>query len=198
MADRLRPAAFVDRDGVINIDHGYVHRIEDFELVPGVVEGLSELARLGFSLVVVTNQGGIARGMYTEDDFLRLTAHMREMLASAGVVIAGVYHCPHHPHGTVARLACTCRCRKPAPGLLLQAAEELGLDIARSVLVGDQLTDIAAARAAGVRWALLVGENQSCMSDQEISADAMCADLPEAARWITEAAAGVNASGEHR
>jgi D-glycero-D-manno-heptose 1,7-bisphosphate phosphatase len=153
----FRRAAFLDRDGVINVDLGYVARQEDFHFVPGVLDAARELARRGFALVVITNQSGIARGMYTEDDFHRLTRWMRERFAEAGAPLAGVYFCPHHPTEGQGRYRVNCTCRKPAPGMLLAAAHELGLALSRSVLFGDRRSDLEAAHAAGVPQRILLG-----------------------------------------
>jgi D-glycero-D-manno-heptose 1,7-bisphosphate phosphatase len=153
----LQPAAFLDRDGVINIDHGYVYRREDFQFVPGVLDAARGLAQQGLALVVVTNQSGIGRGLYSEDDFYQLTDWMKAQFADAGAPLAGVYFCPHHPDDAIGAYRRDCECRKPAPGLLLQAARELKLDLARSVLFGDKASDLQAARAAGVPHRVLLG-----------------------------------------
>lgn len=153
----LRRAAFLDRDGVINVDLGYVVRQEDFHFVPGVLEAARILADRGFALVVITNQSGIARGLYTVDDFQRLTRWMRERFAEAGAPLAGVYFCPHHPTEGRGAYRVDCTCRKPAPGMLRAAAHELGLDLARSVLFGDRRSDLEAAHAAGVPQRVLLG-----------------------------------------
>jgi D-glycero-D-manno-heptose 1,7-bisphosphate phosphatase len=145
-----QPAAFLDRDGVINVDHGYVVRREKFEWVPGVREAAAQLNRAGFALVVITNQSGIGRGLYTEADFLHLTDWMRGEFAAAGAPLAGVYFCPHHPTDAVGEFRKDCDCRKPAPGMLLKAAAELSLDLGRSVVFGDKASDLQAAEAAGV------------------------------------------------
>lgn len=180
----MQAAAFIDRDGVINEELHHVHRIEDFHLLPGAVEGLSTLAAAGFALVVVTNQGGIAKGLYTPADFHTLTAHMRTHLASRGVQLAGVYHCPHHPEGTVPEWSTACDCRKPQPGLLLQATRELGLDPSRSVMIGDKLSDMQAARRAGVACGVLVESGHALPADAQAECDYRCAGLAEAARWV--------------
>jgi D-glycero-D-manno-heptose 1,7-bisphosphate phosphatase len=155
----LRPAAFLDRDGVINIDHGYTYRREDFAFVPGVLEAAAKLAAAGLTLVVVTNQSGIGRRLYSLQDFERLTDWMRDQFAAAGAPIAGVYYCPHHPTDAVGADRRECDCRKPAPGLLLQAQRELDLDLARSILFGDKRSDMEAAQAAGVSERILLGLN---------------------------------------
>ena len=157
------PAAFLDRDGVINLDHGYTYRIDAFEFVPGVLPAAAQLAALGFALVVVTNQSGIGRGLYTVADFEQLTDWMRAQFAAAGAPLAGVYWCPHHPTDAVGEYRRACDCRKPAPGLLLQAASELDLDLPRSVMFGDRRSDLQAAHAAGVRERVLLGTDGAAM-----------------------------------
>jgi D-glycero-D-manno-heptose 1,7-bisphosphate phosphatase len=184
MMERYRAAAFIDRDGVINAELNYVSRPEDFHLLPGAVEGLLLLAAQGFLLVVVTNQAGIAKGLYDEAAYERLTRHMRALLQTQGVQLAGVYHCPHHPNGTVTGYAIECDCRKPAPGMLRRAAAELGLDLTRSVLVGDKPSDTAAGRAAGVRCTVLVESGHALPDNSAQCADHLCADLAAAADWI--------------
>jgi D-glycero-D-manno-heptose 1,7-bisphosphate phosphatase len=152
----LRPAAFLDRDGVINVDRGYVFRREDFEFVPGVLQGVRRLVELGYAPVVVTNQSGIGRGMYGEKEFHALSAWMAGEFAAAGAPLAGVYFCPHHPDAASGAYRVACDCRKPAPGLLLRAADELHLDLARSALFGDRASDLQAAAAAGVPRRILL------------------------------------------
>jgi D-glycero-D-manno-heptose 1,7-bisphosphate phosphatase len=152
----VRAAVFLDRDGVINIDRAYVHRWEDFEFVPGAVRAMARLCEAGFRLVIVTNQSGLARGFYAEPQYEALTRRMLAALAQDGIVVDGVYHCPHHPLGTVPALAHECDCRKPMPGMILRAAAEHGLSLPNSVLVGDKPSDIEAARAAGVGRAFIV------------------------------------------
>ena len=145
----LRRAVFLDRDGVINRDTGFVCRVEDFEFIAGVVEALQEIQQRGYLLFVVTNQSGIGRGYYTLDDYQRVNAWMLASLASNAVTVTGVYFCPHAPEAG-------CVCRKPAPGMILQAQREHGLDLLASWLVGDKPSDIEAAQRAGVGQTLLI------------------------------------------
>ena len=155
----MRRAAFLDRDGVINIDRGFVSRVDEFEFVPGVLAAARAIAERDYALVVVTNQSGIGRGLYSEEEFLALTQWMHECFAAAGAPLAGVYFCPHHPTHGLGAYRVACDCRKPGPGMLLQAAKELQLDLARSILFGDRNSDLVAARLAGVPHRILLGVN---------------------------------------
>jgi D-glycero-D-manno-heptose 1,7-bisphosphate phosphatase len=143
-------ALFLDRDGVINVDRHYVHRVEDFEFVPGIFELCADAQASGYRLVVVTNQAGIARGYYTEADFQRLTQWMVDAFARRSVVLDRVYHCPYHPTAGLGDYRRESFDRKPNPGMLLRARDELGLDMARSAFVGDKDSDMEAGRRAGV------------------------------------------------
>jgi len=173
----LCKAAFLDRDGVINVDRAYVSRWEDFEFVPGAVEAMRALKQAGFALVVVTNQSGIARGYYTEDQYQALTIAIKQALAEAGAAVDAVYHCPHHPAGAVAGLAVECECRKPAPGMIHRAARELNLSLPDSILVGDKPSDTQAARAAGVGKAYIVHSDNAESGPGLAGADAAYFDL---------------------
>jgi D-glycero-D-manno-heptose 1,7-bisphosphate phosphatase len=145
-------ALFLDRDGVINVEKNYVYRIEDFEFLPGIFELCARASALGFTLVVVTNQAGIGRGYYTEADFLRLTEWMLAVFRERGIVIQRVYHCPYHPTAGIGEYRRDAFCRKPNPGMLLEARDDMGLDLARSVFIGDKTSDMAAGQAAGVGY----------------------------------------------
>nr|WP_279331155.1 D-glycero-beta-D-manno-heptose 1,7-bisphosphate 7-phosphatase [Solimonas fluminis] len=168
-------AAFLDRDGVVNVDKGYVYRWEDFEFLPGAVGAMRRLSAAGYALVIVTNQSGIARGMYTEPQYEQLTARLQQALEADGVRLAAVYHCPHLPGGKVAAYARDCDCRKPAPGMLRRAQQDLGIDMAASLMVGDKPSDIEAARAAGVGRAYLVGDARA-PADGRFDSLAGCVD----------------------
>jgi len=178
-------AAFIDRDGVINEERSYVHRIEDFVLLPGVVQGLALLREANFRLIVVTNQAGIARGYYDQSAMDRLHEHLHEQLAKHGVRLDAVYFCPHHPDGCVKQLAVQCDCRKPSPGMLLQAAKDFNLNLATSVLIGDKLSDVQAGKRAGVGRIVIVESGHYVESGARIEADEVAADLLAAARLLT-------------
>ena len=144
-------AVFLDRDGVINVDHGYVSTWEQFEFLPGVPEALRELQDAGYLLVVVSNQSGIGRGYYSEADVESLNQAIAQHLdRTVGVTLSGFYHCPHHPTEAVGEFRRQCDCRKPAPGMIRQAMLDYHIDVKTSLLVGDKDSDIEAGRAAGV------------------------------------------------
>lgn len=173
MSPQTVKAAFLDRDGVINRDHGYIGRPQDFELIEGVPEALRMLDDRGYALVVVTNQSGIGRGYYGEEDYRLVTARMRELLAEHGITLAAVLHCPHAPDSG-------CDCRKPKPGMLLAGAAQIGATPSASVLFGDKPSDIAAGREAGVARCFLVSATQ----DQTTGADGYGADLLACVRLL--------------
>ncbi|HEY1726229.1 MAG TPA: D-glycero-beta-D-manno-heptose 1,7-bisphosphate 7-phosphatase [Steroidobacteraceae bacterium] len=181
-ATRSARAAFIDRDGVINADSGFLYRIEDWSPLPGALDGLLRLQRAGFQLVVITNQSGIARGLYTEDDFLRLTQHMRSTLAAAGVELSAVEYCPHLPDAPLAQYRADCDCRKPQPGMLRRAAAALGADLGASILIGDRASDIAAGRSAGVGRCWLVRSGAALSVADIALADGVFDDLAACAR----------------
>ena len=177
-------AAFIDRDGVINEERAFVYRTEDFVFIPGAVAALRELQAAGYLLVVITNQSGIARGLYAEEDYLRLTAYMREQLAAAGVSLAAVYHCPHLSDATVARYRVECDCRKPLPGMLTRAMAELNIDARESILIGDRGSDLAAGRAAGVGRCFLVRSGNALGPQDIAAADGVYDDIKACVKQV--------------
>jgi D,D-heptose 1,7-bisphosphate phosphatase len=150
-ASALRPAAFLDRDGVLNVDHGYVHAVERLEWIAGAPQAVKLLNDAGYRVIVVTNQSGVARGYYDEAAVETFHAHMQDALAAQGARIDAIYCCPHHPDGTVPALAIKCDCRKPGTGMLEQAAREWPIDRAASFLIGDKDIDMEAAAAFNIR-----------------------------------------------
>jgi D-glycero-D-manno-heptose 1,7-bisphosphate phosphatase len=179
-----RRAAFIDRDGVIIEDRDYAWRPADLALLPGAAAALRDLAEAGYLLVVVTNQSGIARGLYSEADYARFTAHMRSSLAARGVRLDAVEYCPHLPDASVARYRRDCDCRKPQPGLLRRAIAAFDIDAGASVLVGDRATDVAAGRAAGVGRCLLVRSGRPLSAGDEGLADGVYDDLAACVRAL--------------
>lgn len=150
-----RPAAFLDRDGVLNIDHGYTHRIDQFDWVEGAPEAVRLLNDANYTVIVVTNQAGVARGLYSETAIHAFHDHMQKLLHARGAHIDAFYYCPHHPNAVVQALAVNCVCRKPGTGMLEQAGREWPIDLSRSFLIGDSASDMEAAAAfkiAGIRF----------------------------------------------
>lgn len=155
----MRRAVFFDRDGVLNHDSGYLFRPLDFVWIEGAKDAILKAKQLGFITVLVTNQSGIARGYYSEDDFHSLCEWMNVQLAEIGASLDAIYYCPHLPDGGVAEYSVDCDCRKPKPGMLLQAILDHSIDPAHSFLVGDSPRDIEAAKSAGVQGYLFPGGN---------------------------------------
>jgi D-glycero-D-manno-heptose 1,7-bisphosphate phosphatase len=176
-------AAFIDRDGVINVDRAYVYRSADFELIPGVVEALRALQAAGYLLVVVTNQSGIARGLYSEEEYRALETYLRESLAAAGVTLDSVQYCPHLPDAPLEKYRRDCDCRKPNAGMIRNAANQLNIDTSRSVLIGDRRSDVQAGRAAGVGRCFLVRSGSPLSAVDIRAADGVFDDL---AQCVTE------------
>ena len=147
----LRSALFLDRDGIINVDRGYVHCIEDFEFVPGIFDLVRFAVHdLGWPVIVITNQSGIARGLYDEPAYLALTEWMCDRFYAEGAPLTKVYHCPYHPTLGIGRYRVDHDWRKPKPGMIFQAAADLDLNLSESVLIGDKNSDMEAAAAAGI------------------------------------------------
>jgi D-glycero-D-manno-heptose 1,7-bisphosphate phosphatase len=153
--ETTRRAVFLDRDGTINVEKDYLHRVEDFELLPGVVDAIRALKEAGFLVVVVTNQSGVGRGYYRFEDVAALHRHLQQLLQRGGAGIDAFYICPHHPHEAQGEYLRECDCRKGRPGMLLKAAAELAIDPARSFMVGDKLADLEAGERAGCRSILV-------------------------------------------
>jgi histidinol-phosphate phosphatase family protein len=181
----FEPVVFLDKDGTLidnvpyNVDPALVR------LAPGAADGLARLHAAGFRLVVVSNQSGVARGYFPESALGPVEGRLRELLAEVGVPLAGFFYCPHHPKGVVAEFTRACDCRKPAPGMLLAAARQLGAEAGACWMVGDILNDVEAGRRAGCRTVLIDNGNETeWVPGPNREPHFRAADLGEAARII--------------
>lgn len=176
-------AVFLDRDGTINVDHGYVHQIDDFQFIDGVIDAMLALKKKGYLLVLVTNQSGIVRGYFSEDQFLQLTEWFDWSLADRGVDFDGIYYCPHHPEG-LGEYREICDCRKPQAGMFTQAIQDLAIDPAQSIMVGDKLEDLLAAEKAGVGTKILVRTGKPITAEAETKADIVLDSLANLPNYL--------------
>jgi len=142
----MKKALFLDRDGVINVEKDYLYKIDEFEFIEGIIELCDCFQKLGYEIIVVTNQSGIARKYYTEKDFVVLTTWMKNIFAEYGIFITSVYFCPHHPD-----ISGQCECRKPYPGMLIKAQKDYNIDLSKSIIIGDKERDIEAGINAGLK-----------------------------------------------
>ena len=190
-----RRAVFLDRDGTINTEVDFLGDPDKCVLEEGSAEGLAMLASAGFLLVVVSNQSGVARGYFPEEDVVAVNARLSELLRAEGVELEHYYYCPHHPEAELDEYRLACRCRKPSPGLMERAALELGIDLDRSYAVGDSKRDLEAGRKVGARTALvLTGHTgREDIGEWNFRPDHVAGNLLEACRWILED----SAAGEH-
>jgi D-glycero-D-manno-heptose 1,7-bisphosphate phosphatase len=193
----VKAAVFLDRDGTIVEDVGYLHRPDQLAIFPWTVEAIRALNRAGLPVIVVTNQSAIARGILTEPALDEIHRELDRALTAGGATVDAYYYCPHHPEGQVAEYAIVCGCRKPAAGMIERAERDLGVDPGRSYVVGDSWVDVGLARAVGAR-ALLVrsghGAEQEASRPRHLDADAVLDNLAAAASWILARAVDRSAS----
>jgi D-glycero-D-manno-heptose 1,7-bisphosphate phosphatase len=190
-----RPALFMDRDGCLTEEVGYVNHVSRLRLLPGAADAVRRLNEAGVPAVVATNQSGIAKGYFSEETMRACHAELRRQLAAARARLDGLYVCAHHPTEGEPPYRVRCQCRKPRPGLLIRAAGDLGLDLTASVMVGDKLSDVAAGQAAGAAGVLVLsgygrGEWEHLAPGSGIKPDHVAADLAEAVDWALERHAG--------
>jgi len=171
-----RPAAFLDRDGVLNVDRGYTHRPEDLEWIDDAPAAVRLLNEAGFVVIVVTNQSGVARGLYDEAAVKRFHDHMQAALATHGAHIDAFYYCPHHPEGTLRQYAMRCDCRKPGTGMLEQAVKEWPIDRTRSFFIGDKDADMQAAAAFRIRGVMFDARKDSLVDRVRAAINSTSAD----------------------
>jgi D-glycero-D-manno-heptose 1,7-bisphosphate phosphatase len=174
---------FLDRDGTLVRDLGYTHRVEDYQLLPGVVSGLRRILDAGYRLAVITNQSGIGRGYFSAEKYAEFQAHLADDLARQGVPIEASYFCPHRPEAK-------CECRKPRPALLYRAQRELGADLARSWVIGDSPVDVELAERGGCRGAVLILTGRGDPSGAVTPEICRAADFEEAAEIVLQADQG--------
>ncbi|WP_448550116.1 D-glycero-beta-D-manno-heptose 1,7-bisphosphate 7-phosphatase [Thalassotalea fusca] len=158
----MNKALFLDRDGIINVDHGYVYQQENFEFVEGIFELCTKAKANGFLIIIVTNQSGIGRGKYTENDFEKLCKWMTLEFQSRNIAIDDIFYCPHHPTSAKGEYLQSCYCRKPEPGMIIAAQKKHKIDVSQSIFIGDKKSDMLAANSAGVKHRLLVGDKNQC------------------------------------
>ena len=184
-----KSAVFLDRDGTINEQMGYINHISRFHLLPGAAKAIKRLNDAGIPVVVVSNQSGLARGYFPEELLTEVHKKMQTQLAEKGARVDAIYYCPHHPEAKEARFKETCACRKPKPGLIYRAAKEMQLDPEISFVVGDRWSDIKTAAQCGARSILVRtgygrGDEKYIGPNQEIQPHQKCDDLQEAVSWI--------------
>ncbi len=185
-----RAAAFLDRDGTITSERGYVTRPEDVALIDGAAAAIRELNEAGILAVIVSNQSGVARGLMSEEDMAAVHAATESLLAAKGAQLSGAYYCPNHPNGTLERYTRDATCRKPALGMLELAIRDLDIDVAQSTMVGDQVTDVEFANRAGIPAVLVMtGKGAAHLElarERGLSVAAQVSDLGAAVRWIID------------
>lgn len=179
LSQEKKPVAFLDRDGTINREVEYLHTAEEFELLPGVLEGLKTLQEAGYRLAIVTTQAGIGLGYFTKEDFYKVNKKMLGLFHKNGIAVDKIYYCPHSKTDR-------CECRKPEIGLLKRGEKDLNADMGRSVMVGDKTSDILAAKNAGVLSILVETGHGGKDKEYEVSPDFKAKDLAEAAKWILQ------------
>lgn len=184
----LKRAIFLDRDGTLNHDVGYTYKIEDLRLIDGVIPGLQMLSEMGFSLIITTNQAGIARGYFTEQQMHLFNQHLMALLKAYSIIIDAIYFSPYHPKAGIGRFRCDSPCRKPKPGMILQAAKDYQIDLSRSYAIGDKKSDILAGQAAGCTGIMvLTGLAGTDETEKPVTPDYIACDLLEAAVRIRNA-----------
>jgi len=183
----VKPAVFLDRDGTLIEDVGYLRTVRDLRLFPWTVDAVRALNHAGLPVVVITNQSGIARGLLTEETVHDVHRHLSSLLEGGGAHVDAYYYCPHHPDGSVATYTRRCDCRKPGRGMIDRAAADLGIEPSRSFVVGDKWLDVGAARTVGGRGILVrtgYGAAEEREPQPDLSADAVVDNLIEAVGWI--------------
>ena len=177
----MNKAIFLDRDGVINFDTGYTHKIEDLKFISNSIEGLRLMQDKGYQLIIVTNQAGIAKGIYSEKEYVAFRNEMHNQLREYGIIIDKEYFCPHHKEGIIEKYKIDCNCRKPKTGMLEQAAKDFNLDLKKCWMIGDTPSDVQAGKNAGCRAIQVMSGKEKVKCN---NADFIANDLIEVANYI--------------
>lgn len=181
----MQAAVFLDRDGTIIEDYGYISSPEQVKFIPGAIEAIKMLKDAGYKVVVISNQAGVARGLITEDMLQTIDKTLHKWILNGGAHLDGIYYCPHHPGHGVYPYKQVCECRKPHPGLIKRAQRDLNIDLAQSFMVGDKATDVEAGKRAGVKTVfVLTGRGKEESSLLKEKPDHAADNLLKAARWI--------------
>ena len=186
-----RPAVFIDRDGTINEQMGYINHISRFVLLPGTAEGIRLLNRHQYLAIIVSNQSGVARGYFPMELIDRVHAHMKDLLAKEGANIDGIFFCPHYPRGIVPEYSVECDCRKPRTGLVQKACEEFDIDMKNSYVIGDRCSDIELAERSNLKGIMVttgygLGDIEYVLPHKPFNPQHIARDLLHAIRWIIE------------
>lgn len=176
-------AVFLDRDGTINFEKNYLYKTKDFQFIPGVIEAIKIFRNLGYLVIVVTNQSGVARGYYTEKDIKTLHNYVSGKLKEEGTWVDGYYYCPHHPEGTVLAYAVECSCRKPQTGMVTSAMRDFNISLSESIIVGDKEIDVKTGKDVGIGCVVLVRSGHS-IDESNTAADMIYDDLYSFARSL--------------
>ncbi len=183
----MEKAVFLDRDGTIIEDVGYVHEEDKIKFLPGVSEAIKLLNKSGFKVIIITNQAGVARGYFTEEAVKEINKYIQESLAKEGALIDMIYYCPHHVQGIIEEYKKECNCRKPNPGMIEEAVRDFGIDLKKSFVIGDKASDIEAGHRVGCKTIFLAGNNTlDCEGEITVKSDYVAPDLYEAVKWLME------------
>lgn len=185
MKNILSRAVFLDRDGVINEDVGHLNSVADLRIISGVARAIRELNQKKYRVIVVTNQGALAKGITTHETIRAVNKEIEARLANEGATIDRVYYCPHHPDGTVAEYAKMCDCRKPGTGMIMEAAKEFNIDLANSFLIGDKTSDILAGKRAGLTTILVATGYGGSDNRYDVKPDFTADDLHDALTYLS-------------
>jgi D-glycero-D-manno-heptose 1,7-bisphosphate phosphatase len=184
-------AVFLDRDGTINEEVGYLSQPENIRILPDAPDAIKLLKEAGYKVLVITNQSGVARGYYTEDDVQLINKKINEHLMQSGASIDGFFYCPHHPDGIIAEYSYACKCRKPEGGMVLEAADKFNLDLTKSFIIGDKLSDLQMAESLGARAVLVLTgygkrEMEKYRNNSSFEIHYIAKNLLNAAHWIVK------------